>query len=300
MIKTLKIIFVFLCITVLLISNKTYAYKNPGTPTGFINDYTNTLTANQKQSLEQKLSDFEKQTTNEISVVIIKNLDGDTIENFSLKLFEDWKIGKKGDDNGILILISIEDRKMRIETGYGMEEYLTDAQSFWIIDKTMKPEFRNNNYYNGIDKAVDQIISATQGMALPSHKTQEKTSPKITENTVFFFITVFVFLLNVFAKLLGKTKSFWLGGVIGGILGAIIGLIIGGLLIGIIITIILTILGLLFDYIVSKNGGKSGTGGGFWFLGGGRSGGGFGSGFGSGFGGFGGGRSGGGGASGGW
>ncbi|HNV96740.1 MAG TPA: TPM domain-containing protein [bacterium] len=277
----------------MIIFNKTHAYQNPGNPTGFVNDYTNTLTTQEKQSLEQKLSDFEKQTTNEISVVIIQSLEGDTIENFAVKLFEDWKIGKKNNDNGVLLLISIEDRKIRIETGYGMEGYLTDAQSFWIIDETMKPEFRNNNYYGGIDKAVDQIISSTQGIELTS---QTKVNSKITENTISFFIAIFIFFLNIFARLLGKTKSFWLGGVIGGILGAIIGLIIGTLLIGTIITIILTILGLLFDYAVSKNNGKPGTGGGFWFLGGGRSGGGFG----GGFGGFGGGRSGGGGASGGW
>ena len=285
-----------MCIFILLIFNKTYAYKNPGTPTGFVNDYTNTLTTEQKQSLEQKLSDFEKQTTNEISVVIIKNLDGDTIENFAVKLFEDWKIGKKANDNGVLLLISMQDKKMRIETGYGMEPYIVDTQAFWIIDKTMKPEFQNGDYYSGIDKAIDQIISLTKGEELANKTITKDASPQIGENTIFFFLTLLIFILNGLARLLGKTKSFWLGGIIGGVIGAIIGIIIGTLTLGVIITIILIILGLLFDYTVSKNGGKKGPGAGLWFLGGGSGK----SGFGGGFGGFGGGRSGGGGASGGW
>lgn len=295
--KLSRIIFVFLCISIFLFT-KTYAYKNPGTPTGFVNDYTNTLTTEQKQSLEQKISDFEKQTTNEISVVIIKNLEGDTIENFAVKLFEDWKIGKQETDNGVLILISMEDRQMRIETGYGIEPYIVDTQAFWIIDKTMKPEFRNNNYYGGIDKAIDQIISATKGIELPGGtKTKSSTSKLFNdEDVAYFFIFIFMFLTNILYTVLGKTKSFWLGGVIGTILGAIIGLIIGTFILGIAITIILGLLGLGFDYAVSKNyknNGKGGLGG--WFFGGfgGRGGGG-------GFGGFGGGGSGGGGSSGGW
>ena len=99
------------------------------------------ISAEQKQTLETKLSQFEKDTSNELSVVTIEDLKGDTIENFAVKLFEDWGIGKKDKDNGVLLLIAKNDRQMKIEVGYGLEGALTDAQSFWIIQNVMRPAF---------------------------------------------------------------------------------------------------------------------------------------------------------------
>ncbi len=267
------------------------AYASPGNPGGFVNDYAGLLNSGQRQQLETKLSDFEKTTGNEIVIATISNLDGDTIENFAVKLFEEWKIGKKGNDNGILVLIAKEDRKMRIEVGYGLEGVLTDAQSFWIIDRIMKPSFQQENYYQGIDGAVDKIIAAIGGEKIP----EEDIGNKMDYFSLLFF---FFIILTWLASILGRSKSWWAGGVIGGIIGLVIGIIKGFLFFGIISMAILVPLGLLLDFKVSRayRAGKE-TGRFPWWIGGGGR---WGGGSGRGFGGFGGGRSGGGGASGGW
>jgi len=137
--------FISISLFFVALSGVALAYTNPGSPTGFVNDFAGVFSGEQKATLEQKLVTFEKETSNEITVVTIKALDGDTIENFAVKLFEDWEIGKKDKDNGVLVLLAMDDRQMRIEVGYGLEGALTDAQSFWIINKIMKPAFQQEN-----------------------------------------------------------------------------------------------------------------------------------------------------------
>jgi len=268
-------------------------------PKGFVNDYAQLLNTEQKQNLETKLSDFEKQTSNEIVVATVKNLKGDVIENVAVELFEQWGIGKKDKDNGVLILIALDDRKMRIEVGYGLEPVLTDAQSYWIINNQMKPAFQGQDYYKGINSAVEKIISATQGEIIPSEN--EKTIN--VWNFLWPILSIGIFLFIWLASILGRSKSWWFGGVLGGIIGIILSIIKGFVLTGLISLAILIPFGLLFDYFVSRTYKKGKEKGKIpWWAGGNKGfglssgrGGGFG-----GFGGFGGGSSGGGGASSGW
>lgn len=189
-----------------------------------------------------------------------------------------------------------EDKKIKIEVGYGLEGALTDAQSFWLIDKIMKPAFQQENYYQGIGEAVDKIIAATKGEKIPEENTDENLN--ILHNLPVFLGWGF-FILLWLASILGRSKSWWMGGVLGGVIAIVLGIIKGFLFFGLISLGILIPLGLLFDFFISKaykTGKEKGTIP--WWAGGrGRWGGG---GSGSGFGGFGGGRSGGGGASGGW
>ncbi len=271
------------------------AYYNPGQPSGFVNDYAAVLKVEQKQILENKISQFEKDTSNEISLVIINSLEDDTIENFAVKLFEDWKIGKKGKDNGVLVLVAISDRRMRIEVGYGLEGVLTDAQSNWIINQKMKPAFQNNDYYGGLEAAVNEIILAIKGEYVPSESSSESSTGNFNPLDILWFgMFAFIWL----ASILGRSKSWWAGGVIGAVIGIIIGFIKGFLYFGLVSIVFLVPIGLLFDFIVSKKY-QAGKASGHipWWIGGGRGGssGGFG-----GFGGFGGGFSGGGGSSGRW
>ncbi len=137
------------------------AYSSLGKATAFVNDYTNTLSSDQIANLNQKIEAFKEETSNEIAVAIISDLNGDTIENYAVKLFEEWQIGQADVDNGILLLISLNDRMMRIEVGYGLEGALPDAYSYQIINNILKPAFRQNDYYGGIDKAISSIMSAT-------------------------------------------------------------------------------------------------------------------------------------------
>lgn len=273
------------------------AYTNPGMPRGFVNDFAGMLQPQEKVQLEQKIASFASSTSNEIAIVTIKSLDGDTIENFAEKLFADWKIGKTKKDNGVLLLISRDDRKMRIEVGYGLEGALTDIQSDEIITNDLVPNFKAGNYYAGIDAAVRDIMAATQGEYTSS--AQDKRVVNVLFDYWYFIPLVFVWL----ASILGRSKSWWAGGVLGGVIGVIIGLIKGFLFIGVVSIGVLIPIGLIFDYFVSRSFDKYKNGGGvppWWLGGGGRGGFGGGSGGGGGFGGFGGGRSGGGGASGDW
>lgn len=272
------------------------AYTSPGTPSGFVNDFAGTLSAQEKQQLEQKLSDFSRTSGNEISLVTVKNLGGDTVENYAVTLFHEWGIGKRGKDNGVLILVAIDDRQMRIEVGYGLEQYLTDAQSSWIINNVMKPSFQAGDFYGGIDGAVNEIISVTQGGAVPS---EQETSSGLTLDTILrsggLLFYGSVFLILTLASILGRSKSWWAGGIIGGIIGAGIGVFMGFFYLGIISIAVLIPAGLLFDFLASQSYAKNKALGRipWWMSGGGR-------GSGGGFGGFGGGGSGGGGSSGRW
>ncbi len=274
-----------------------FAYVSPGKPSGFVNDFAGMMQPQERVRLEQKLSAFASSTSNEIAIVTIKSLDGDTIENYAAKLFEEWKIGKAKKDNGVLLLIARDDRQMRIEVGYGLEGALTDAQSYWIIQNQLVPSFKTGDYYQGIDSAVNQIMAATKGEYVPSSSPQEEQAMNVLFEYWYFIPLMFIWLASV----LGRSKSWWGGGILGGIVGIIIGFIKGFLFIGVVSIGVLIPLGLIFDYFVSKSYDKYKSGGGippWWLGGGGGSHGGFGGG--GGFGGFGGGRSGGGGSSGNW
>jgi len=270
------------------------AYYNPGPPSGYVNDFADMMPADAENALEGKLQAFKTETSNELAVVTIEKLDNDTIEHFASELFADWGIGTRNNDNGVLILIAKDDRQMRIEVGYGLEGALTDAKSFAIINDTLKPEFQAGDYAAGINAAVDDIIAATNGEYQPA-KAAKRSG---VDWELVFMMSGFV--LVWLASILGRTKSWWAGGVIGLVVAGIITLVWGLVWWGIMSAVLLVPGGLLFDYFVSKNfqaaktGGRRPPwwGGGMWGPGGGFGGGGFG--------GFGGGMSGGGGASGGW
>jgi len=280
---------IFAILTIILFSSSVSAYHNPDQASGFVNDFAGLLSVEQKTVLENKLSSFEKETSNEISIAIIKSLDGDTIENFATELFLDWGIGKDKKDNGVLLLVAKDDREMRIEVGYGMEGALTDAQSYQIINRTLKPAFQKNNYFEGLNEAIDQIISATKGEYTVVGNTDLKSLNLSYDSLAWIALLALVWLSSI----LGRSKSWWLGGFIGAILGVGLSLIKGFLYFGLVSIAVLIPFGLLFDYIVSKQYKKGKSSGHLpWWIGGGNGRGGFG--------GFGGGMSGGGGSSGKW
>lgn len=303
--KILFFIFAF-SLVLLLAGNFAQAYYSPGKPAGFVNDFTGaTLKADEKIALENKLNQFNKDSSNEITVVIIQSLKGETIENFSTKLFEEWKIGKAKKDNGVLLLFAMDEHKMRIEPGYGLEGALPDATCYRIITDDLTPAFKAGKYYEGINTAIDKVILATKGEYKPDPNAALNNSFKSLLNGgdfIYFLIFFAIWILSALRRFLAKSKSWWEGGVIGGIAGFILALIFFRTVLGFILWIlILGGAGLLFDYLVSRvlpPPSKGGRGGGIWFFGGGgNNSGGFG---GGGFGGFGGGGSGGGGSSGSW
>jgi uncharacterized protein len=282
-----------LFLSLLFLPVLTYGYYNPGTPSGFVNDFAGILSAGDRQTLETKLSDFEKTSSNEITVAIIPSFGDDTIDDFAVKLFEDWKIGKKNKDNGILFLIARDDRQMRIEVGYGLEGALTDSQAFSIIDEIAKPAFRQSDYAGGISRSVDALIAATKGEYQGSQPaTLSRTMSSYPEEILYAVLFAVIWLSSILAR----SKSWWAGGIVGGVMGAVVGAFFGFIYWGFFAMATLIPLGLLLDFLVSRGYEKGkATGHMPWYIGGG--GGHWG---GGGFGGFGGGRSGGGGSSGSW
>jgi uncharacterized protein len=277
-----------------------FAYTSPGKPVGLVNDFAKVIPAEQSAAIGQKLLALNKSTGAEVAVATIPSLGGDTIENYAVKLFAEWQIGQKGKDNGVLILVAPGDHQARIEVGYGLEGTITDLQAGNIVNQVMVPAFKGGDYAGGISAAVDAVSGLIAGdpsvITAYSKQIQSGSSDNggsldhVSVATIFFAIVI----LNILARVLGSTKSWWLGGVLGAFVGMVIGFIWGFVFTGFVAIVVLSILGLIFDYIVSNHPPRSG-GGGFWpmFFGGGGFGGG-------GFGGFGGGSSGGGGASGRW
>ena len=290
----------FLCALFLIVPFVSFAYVNPGKPTGHVNDFASVLTPDQKINLESKLVQFEASTTNEVSVVVVKSLQGDYVENYTNKLFNEWGIGKKDKNNGVLVLVAMDDRKMRIEVGYGLEGVIPDATAKHIIDNIMKPPFKEGKYYVGIDSAVDSLIGVMSGTAEPA-----KSSGSIPLSILFvsfWGLLIISFVIRVIMGIvfsLGRTKHWWVGGVWGAVIGGFfyyiglgIYLLIGSLLFGLLLDFILSTF--LYNKIKELEKRYKADGKTPWWIGGrnGRGGGGFG--------GFGGGGSGGGGASGGW
>lgn len=126
-------------------------------------DLTGTLTPDQLRALNEKLLRFEQETSNQVVVLMVPTTGEEVIEDFTLRVAEANKLGRKGRDNGVLLLVAKDDRAMRIEVGYGLEGALPDAISNQIIRRVIAPSFRDGDYYAGLDAGVDGIIAATKG-----------------------------------------------------------------------------------------------------------------------------------------
>jgi len=160
----------------------------------YVVDETGTLTSSQINALMTKLVDFEKATSNQIIVYIIPSLNGEPIEDVSVEIARKNKIGKKDRNNGALLLIAMNDKKMRIEVGYGLEGALTDAISSQIVRNDLRPAFRDGKYYEGINKAVDNMIAVTKGEYAGDKKTTGNNKTGIFL-VVIIFLFIFIFII---------------------------------------------------------------------------------------------------------
>ncbi|MBU1693678.1 MAG: TPM domain-containing protein [Verrucomicrobia bacterium] len=138
-------------------------------PQGFVSDYAGSFEEAARTNLESYLQDVKRQTGAEIAVVTLKSLDGGEINDFANRLFAKWGIGQKGEDNGILLLAAVEDRKVRIEVGYGLEGALPDAKTGRILDEEVIPLFKENRYAEGLTHgavAIALIVAQEAGVTL--------------------------------------------------------------------------------------------------------------------------------------
>ncbi|MGM0366801.1 MAG: TPM domain-containing protein [Actinomycetota bacterium] len=148
--------FIFFLIQFFLFAGFLFGDDIPS-PRGYVNDFANVLDAGTVSKLENFISTTEAETTAEIAVVTLDSLDGWEIEDYAIQLFSSWQIGKKDKDNGVLLLVAIEDRVLRIEVGYGLEGAITDLESGEIIDDIIVPWFKQDDYPSGIYNGVVAI-----------------------------------------------------------------------------------------------------------------------------------------------
>lgn len=172
-------------------------------PPRLVNDFAGMLSANEISSLEQKLNAFNDSTSTQISIVIITSLDGYPVSDFAFKLGEKWGIGQKKKNNGALILVSKNDREVFIATGYGLEGAIPDALAKRIVETQIIPEFKQRNFYGGLDVATDTMIKLASG-----EYRAEDVNQKIPK-TVLIGLAVFVlfFVFGIMASF-RKARSY--------------------------------------------------------------------------------------------
>ncbi|HNX68103.1 MAG TPA: TPM domain-containing protein [Candidatus Omnitrophota bacterium] len=213
--KTVGFFSIFLLLFLPVVS----ALQIPRSPDGYVTDKAGLLSPAARARLEETLKTFEDQTSNQVVVATFPSLEGASLEDFSIHLAEAWKAGQKGRDNGVIFLIFKNDRKIRIEVGYGLEGVLTDATSGQIIRGVVAPYFRKNDYEGGILAGTNAIMQATQGefKGVPS-----KESGAGAAKILFLLCLLIIFHGWVrggayrVGKRGGRYGGFWAGGGSGG------------------------------------------------------------------------------------
>lgn len=184
-------------------------------PEGYVNDHANLLSDTEKAGLEALLRRFEAETTDQVVLLIIPSLEGDSLEDFSMRVAESWQVGQKGKDNGVIFLVAVEDRKARIEVGYGLEGALTDAQSGRILRNLVFPAFRQGDYYGGIQAGLVGILSQIRG-EFTAEPTRGKAADRQSRVRASGLLIPLIFFLLLFSR---AGRFFLLGGLLGGMWG---------------------------------------------------------------------------------
>jgi len=260
---------------------------------GLVTDLTSTLTAEQRSGLEQRLRAFQERKGSQLAILVVPSTAPESIEEYSMRVAEAWKPGRKNVDDGVLFVVAKDDRRMRIEVGYGLEGVLTDAASNRILNEFVTPRLREGDYYGGIEQGADRIMRLIDGEPLPPPPRAAHEGGDL-EGMAPVLLIVALVAGGMLRRALGRLPGALLtGGIVGGaawlLSGALAIAIVGALLAFFFTLVGGGFAGLPGGYGGSHRGGGRGGGGGFG-----------GGGFGGGFGGGGGGGFGGGGASGRW
>jgi uncharacterized protein len=268
---------------------------------GWVVDEANLLSPEQKQRLAEKLEQFKQQTTNQVAVLTIDSLDDEDLADYANKVARAWGVGEKGKDNGVLLLVAKNDRKMRIEVGYGLEPVLTDLQTKVIQDEVIIPYFKRGDFGGGIEAGVDAILSTIQGK--PFQPAPQPAAERGNGRPDPGFLLFVMFILLPFSLNAARSRS-WLLYVILLPVYFFLGTLFANTIIGFIAAGLWAVAFPILRLILPKSTGlgRRGGGGGWFFPGGfgGGGGGGWSGGGGGGFSGGGGGSFGGGGSSSSW
>ena len=239
--------------------------------TGRVVDRTGTLSSDDIAALTQKLKDFEARKGSQIAVLIVPTTAPEEIEQYSIRVAEAWKIGRKKVDDGAILVVAKNDRKLRIEVGYGLEGALTDVTTKRIIDEIITPKFRNGDFAGGISDGVDRIIRVVDGEPLPAPPARPRQGSNTFDPSDFFnpFLIIPVLLFgglmrSLLGRLVGSVAA-------GGLVTLVAWFLFGSLLAAIIAGVIASIFVMFSDAVTSSGPGGRGRGG---WSGGGYSGGG--------------------------
>lgn len=170
----------------------TYSYGQnfPAKSTRLVNDYTNTLSSEEVNTLERKLVSFNDSSSIQIAVVLINSLEGYDANDYAVRLAESWGIGQKEKNNGLIILAAIQDRRVAIQTGYGMEGAVPDAIAKRIIEREIKPFFKRGDYYTGLDNATTAIIQYSKGEYV-----NDRSGKQTLPGGLFIFLAILAILI---------------------------------------------------------------------------------------------------------
>jgi uncharacterized protein len=226
---------------------------------GRVVDQTGTLTSGEIASLTQTLKDLETRKGSQIAVLIVPTTDQESIEQFSIRVAEAWKIGRKKIDDGALLVVAKNDRHLRIEVGYGLEGALTDATTKRIIDEDITPKFKSGDFAGGISAGVNRMIRVIDGEKLPAPEPEHWQSPGLLNYidplNPFIIVAVFVvggILRTTLGRLFGSLAT-------GGFVGFLAWLFVGSIVAAAIAAIIAFIFAMFADMVPA--GGGSGRGG---------------------------------------
>jgi uncharacterized protein len=235
-------------------------------PVARVTDQTGTLSAEQKAALERMLEAFEARKGSQIAVLMVPTTGGEPIEQYALRVAEQWKLGRKGVDDGALLAIAKNDRALRIEVGYGLEGALNDATAKRIVADVITPRFREGDFFGGISAGVDRMIRVIDGEPLPA---PARGAPAV-DGDVFQYLPIVLIAALVIGGLLRAVLGRALGSLAtGGAVGLLAWILAGTLFIGVIaglLAFFFTLVGGVHRggfYRGGWGGGGFGTGGGF-------------------------------------
>lgn len=247
--------------------------------TARVTDVTGTLRPDVISGLESKLAAFEQEKGSQVAVLVVRSTQPETIEQFGIRVADKWKLGRKDQDDGALLLVALDDRSLRIEVGKGLEGAIPDAMAKRIIEETIVPAFRENRFSGGIEAGLDQILGLIRGEALPAPQAKPLVSSGLQTSPVLLVVllTVGQMLRRLFGRLVGASLA--------GVGALVVGTMLFGLLPGLLVTALVFVIVLAVDargaggfggggFGGSSRSGGFGGGGGFSGGGGGFSGGG--------------------------
>jgi uncharacterized protein len=229
---------------------------------GRVVDQTVTLSDSEIASLDATLKEFEARKGSQIAVLIVPTTAPEAIEQYSIRVAEAWKIGRKKIDDGAILVVAKNDRKLRIEVGYGLEGALNDVTAKRIIDEIITPKFRSGDFAGGISSGVDQIIRVVDGEPLPEPQRPRPSSNLLNHIDPAFLIFGGIILSGILRGVLGRLLGALAAG---GVVAAVIWFLAGSL----VLSGILGLVAFLFTMFVDSTAASSGFGRGGGFVGGG-------------------------------